>query len=177
MGKDKHVIIGCTIMPGYIHSIAKHLLRDCENVTISYNPEFIQQGDIIRGFLNPDMVLIGEGCTEMCARTPLSWAAWLLKVLRSANSQSTVSSQPRYHTATWLVTLPIAHLAQRRTRSCRLSALILASAPSVCVLDTDSEALASLATTVPLVDTPRASASTQRFQLQLTSTTTTTPRS
>jgi len=63
--KDKHVIIGCTIMPGYIHNIAKHLLRDCENVTISYNPEFIQQGDIIRGFLNPDMVLIGEGCKEI----------------------------------------------------------------------------------------------------------------
>merc|ERR1712086_1098620 len=34
-------------------------------VRISYNPEFIQQGDIIRGFLNPDMVLIGEGCKEM----------------------------------------------------------------------------------------------------------------
>eukprot|EP00658_Telonema_sp_P-2_P000187 TRINITY_DN1005_c0_g1_i4.p1 TRINITY_DN1005_c0_g1~~TRINITY_DN1005_c0_g1_i4.p1 ORF type:complete len:401 (-),score=161.56 TRINITY_DN1005_c0_g1_i4:263-1465(-) len=63
--KNKHVIIGCTIMPGYIRNIAAHLLRDCENVTISYNPEFIQQGDIIRGFLNPDMVLIGEGSQEV----------------------------------------------------------------------------------------------------------------
>merc|ERR1711988_368789 len=63
--KNKHVIIGCTIMPGYIRNIATHLLRDCENVSISYNPEFIQQGDIIRGFLNPDMVLIGEGCKEI----------------------------------------------------------------------------------------------------------------
>merc|ERR1712178_186632 len=52
-------------MPGYIRNIATHLLRDCENVSISYNPEFIQQGDIIRGFLNPDMVLIGEGCKEI----------------------------------------------------------------------------------------------------------------
>jgi len=63
--KDKHVIIGCTIMPGYIRNIATHLLRDCENVSISYNPEFIQQGDIVRGFLNPDMVLVGEGCKEV----------------------------------------------------------------------------------------------------------------
>merc|ERR1711988_999842 len=29
--KNKHVIIGCTIMPGYIRNIATHLLRDCEN--------------------------------------------------------------------------------------------------------------------------------------------------
>jgi len=63
--KNKHVIIGCTIMPGYIRNIATNLLRDCENVSISYNPEFIQQGDIVRGFLNPDMVLIGEGCKEV----------------------------------------------------------------------------------------------------------------
>merc|ERR1711959_450488 len=63
--QNKHVIIGCTIMPGYIRNIAGHLLRDCTNTSISYNPEFIQQGDIIRGFLNPDMVLIGEGCKEI----------------------------------------------------------------------------------------------------------------
>jgi nucleotide sugar dehydrogenase len=63
--ENKHVIIGCTIMPGYIRNIASHLLRDCKNTSISYNPEFIQQGDIIRGFLNPDMVLIGEGCKEI----------------------------------------------------------------------------------------------------------------
>lgn len=58
---NKHVIIGCTIMPGYIRNIASELLHDCENVTITYNPEFIAQGDIIRGLLQPDMVLIGEG--------------------------------------------------------------------------------------------------------------------
>jgi len=63
--QNKHVIIGCTIMPGYIRNIASHLLRDCVETSISYNPEFIQQGDIIKGFLNPDMVLIGEGCTQI----------------------------------------------------------------------------------------------------------------
>jgi len=55
-----------------MHSITwlhcKHcsfLLRDCTNVTISYNPEFIAQGEIIHGFLNPDIVLIGEGNKEV----------------------------------------------------------------------------------------------------------------
>lgn len=51
-------------MPGYCANIGSNLLRDCVNCSISYNPEFIQQGDIIRGFLNPDMVLIGEGSKE-----------------------------------------------------------------------------------------------------------------
>jgi UDPglucose 6-dehydrogenase len=34
------------------------------NTTLSYNPEFIAQGSIIRNYLNPDMVLIGEATTE-----------------------------------------------------------------------------------------------------------------
>lgn len=41
--------------------IGRELLKDTTNTTLSYNPEFIAQGDIIRGLLNPDMVLIGEG--------------------------------------------------------------------------------------------------------------------
>merc|ERR1712100_487729 len=62
--RGKHVVVGCTVMPGYCANIGSHLLRDCEETSLSYNPEFIQQGDIIRGFLNPDMVLIGEGSPE-----------------------------------------------------------------------------------------------------------------
>jgi len=62
---NKHVVVGCTVMPGYCKNIGANLLRDCTNTTLSYNPEFIQQGDIIRGFLNPDMVLIGEGSKEV----------------------------------------------------------------------------------------------------------------
>jgi len=60
----KHVVVGCTVMPGYCLKVGNHLLRDCTDTSLSYNPEFIQQGDIIRGFLNPDMVLIGEGSLE-----------------------------------------------------------------------------------------------------------------
>ena len=59
--ENKHVVINCTVMPGYIDNVAKHLLRDCANTTISYNPEFIAQGNVVAGLLRPDMVLIGEG--------------------------------------------------------------------------------------------------------------------
>jgi nucleotide sugar dehydrogenase len=59
--KDKHIIISCTVLPGYIAGTGRYLIKDCENCTLSYNPEFIAQGDIIRGQLRPDMVLIGEG--------------------------------------------------------------------------------------------------------------------
>jgi len=62
--KNKHIVIGCTIFPGYIRKIGSLLIKDCENTTLSYNPEFIAQGDIIHGFQNPDMILIGEGNGE-----------------------------------------------------------------------------------------------------------------
>mmetsp|Transcript_16891 Transcript_16891/g.47142 ORF Transcript_16891/g.47142 Transcript_16891/m.47142 type:complete len:413 (+) Transcript_16891:133-1371(+) len=61
---NKHVIICCTVLPGYIRDIGLHLLRDTTNCTLSYNPEFIAQGAIVTGFLNPDIVLIGEGSKE-----------------------------------------------------------------------------------------------------------------
>ncbi|HEX2978597.1 MAG TPA: nucleotide sugar dehydrogenase [Candidatus Babeliales bacterium] len=61
---NKHIVICCTVFPGYIHSIAPILLKDCTNVSVSYNPEFIAQGNIIQGFENPDIVLIGEGSRE-----------------------------------------------------------------------------------------------------------------
>lgn len=62
--KNKHIIICCTIFPGYIRNIASLLLKDCENISISYNPEFIAQGKIISDFENPDIVLIGQGSPE-----------------------------------------------------------------------------------------------------------------
>jgi nucleotide sugar dehydrogenase len=63
--KNKHLIICCTVMPTYIDQIGKFLISNCNNCTLSYNPEFIAQGNIIKGFENPDMVLIGEGNKEI----------------------------------------------------------------------------------------------------------------
>jgi nucleotide sugar dehydrogenase len=63
--KNKHIIIGCTIMPKYIQEIGDFLLKDCENTTLSYNPEFIAQGEIIKGFLKPDIILIGTKSEEL----------------------------------------------------------------------------------------------------------------
>jgi UDPglucose 6-dehydrogenase len=61
---NKHIIIGCTIMPGYIDKIGKFLLSDCINTTLNYNPEFIAQGDIINGIHNSDFILIGGETKE-----------------------------------------------------------------------------------------------------------------
>ena len=63
--ENKHIIIGCTLMPKYIDEVGSFLISDCKNTTLSYNPEFIAQGEIIKGFLNPDMVLIGTYSQEL----------------------------------------------------------------------------------------------------------------
>ena len=39
--RDKHVVICCTVLPGYIAQVASSLLEGCAGCTISYNPEFI----------------------------------------------------------------------------------------------------------------------------------------
>jgi len=62
--KNKHIIVGCTVLPGYIAFTGRFLVRNCVNTTLSYNPEFIAQGEVIRGLMNPDMVLIGEQTKE-----------------------------------------------------------------------------------------------------------------
>jgi nucleotide sugar dehydrogenase len=57
--ENKHFIIGCTVMPKYIEYIGKQLINQCSNSTLSYNPEFVAQGDIVKGFENPDIILVG----------------------------------------------------------------------------------------------------------------------
>lgn len=62
---NKNLIIGCTVMPTYIDKIGKSLILDCNNTHLSYNPEFVAQGEIIHGFKNPDIVLLGTHNTEL----------------------------------------------------------------------------------------------------------------
>lgn len=59
--KNKHVIIGCTVMPGYIEKIGNMLFQDGlkNGCILSYNPEFVAQGDIVNGFEHPDIILFG----------------------------------------------------------------------------------------------------------------------
>ncbi len=52
--RDKILVIGCTVMPGYTQS-----LIDRTDYDIVYNPEFIAQGAIVNGLRNADMILIG----------------------------------------------------------------------------------------------------------------------
>jgi len=56
---NKDIIIGCTIMPKYIDEVGNILISDCQNCHLSYNPEFVAQGDIISGFKRPDIILVG----------------------------------------------------------------------------------------------------------------------
>jgi len=61
-GKRKqtvHLAIGCTVMPGYCATLQAKLSE--YNYTVSYNPEFIAQGNIIYDQRYPDQILIGEG--------------------------------------------------------------------------------------------------------------------
>jgi UDPglucose 6-dehydrogenase len=61
---NKHIVIHSTLSPGYIQNTARVLLADCTNITLSYNPPFIAQGEIIKGLVTPDLVLIGQASEE-----------------------------------------------------------------------------------------------------------------
>ena len=56
--QTKHIIIGCTTMPGYCDTVQDRL--QSYGYMVSYNPEFIAQGSVMRDLVNPDIVLIGE---------------------------------------------------------------------------------------------------------------------
>lgn len=58
-GKQRHLIIGSTVMPGYCDSLFERV--HSFGYTVNYNPEFIAQGSIIRDQQFPDQILIGEG--------------------------------------------------------------------------------------------------------------------
>tara|TARA_R110001583_G_C5670137_1_gene410734 strand:+ start:4155 stop:5252 length:1098 start_codon:yes stop_codon:yes gene_type:complete len=73
------LVINATTMPGYCDEI-QNRLKDY-NYYVSYNPEFIAQGSILKDQENPDMVLIGgrddNSCKtikaiyeDMCDNTP-----------------------------------------------------------------------------------------------------------
>lgn len=65
--KDYHVVVlTSTVMPGTTGSAVREILervsgKKCgQDFGLCYSPEFIALGSVIRDFLNPDMLLIGE---------------------------------------------------------------------------------------------------------------------
>lgn len=57
----KDIVIGCTTMPGYCDTLKDRSLGLVPSkIRVSYSPEFIAQGTIVRDQRKPDMVLIGE---------------------------------------------------------------------------------------------------------------------
>lgn len=56
--KERHLIINSTVMPGYCDALQERM--SLHGYSISYNPEFIAQGTIIKDQQFPDQVLIGE---------------------------------------------------------------------------------------------------------------------
>ena len=65
MEKNRHLVICCTTMPGFCDTISEKLSK--YNWTVSYNPEFIAQGTVLRDQANPDMILIGHDDHEKAA--------------------------------------------------------------------------------------------------------------
>jgi len=63
------VIVTSTVLPGdtarIVEVIEKASGKKCnEDFGVCYNPDFIALGTVVRNFLNPDMVLIGESDTK-----------------------------------------------------------------------------------------------------------------
>ena len=56
--KGKIFVIGSTTMPGYVKTVEERLSNF--GVSVCYNPEFIAQGEIVKGLEYADMVLIGS---------------------------------------------------------------------------------------------------------------------
>ena len=61
--QETHLIINSTVMPGYCEALHKRM--NIHGYTVSYNPEFIAQGSIIKDQQYPDQILIGETDIEV----------------------------------------------------------------------------------------------------------------
>jgi len=60
---EKKFIVGCTTNPGDVEQIQTRL--NMFNIQVAYNPEFIAQGEIVKGLEQSDIVLIGTDYTEL----------------------------------------------------------------------------------------------------------------
>lgn len=75
-GNLRHLIIGSTVMPGYCEELANRVRNF--GYTVSYNPEFIAQGSIIKDQQFPDQILIGEGHPDVTQKLKEIYASMCL---------------------------------------------------------------------------------------------------
>lgn len=59
----KKVIVGCTVNPGDTEKVQQRL--NMFNIKVAYNPEFIAQGEIVKGLEQSDIILIGTEHTQL----------------------------------------------------------------------------------------------------------------
>ena len=60
---NKKLIVGCTTNPGDVQQIQERL--NMFSMQVAYNPEFIAQGEIVKGIEESDIVLIGTEYTDL----------------------------------------------------------------------------------------------------------------
>ena len=60
---NKKFIVGCTTNPGDVEQIQNKL--SMFSIQVAYNPEFIAQGEIVKGLEESDIVLIGTEYNEL----------------------------------------------------------------------------------------------------------------
>jgi nucleotide sugar dehydrogenase len=60
---EKKFVVGCTTNPGDVEQIQTRL--NIFNIRVAYNPEFIAQGEILKGLEQSDIVLIGTEYSEL----------------------------------------------------------------------------------------------------------------
>jgi nucleotide sugar dehydrogenase len=60
---NKKFIVGCTTNPGDVEQVQKRL--SMFSIQVAYNPEFIAQGEIVKGLEESDIVLIGTEYQEL----------------------------------------------------------------------------------------------------------------
>jgi UDPglucose 6-dehydrogenase len=60
---NKKFIVGCTTNPGDVEQVQKKL--SMFSIQVAYNPEFIAQGEIVKGLKESDIVLIGTEYQEL----------------------------------------------------------------------------------------------------------------
>jgi nucleotide sugar dehydrogenase len=87
---NKIFVVGCTTMPNYCDTVYERLNK--LGVHVCYNPEFIAQGEIVKGLEMADMVLIGSS-SEYASNTLKDVYKKIMKVEPTFNIMSNTAAE------------------------------------------------------------------------------------